>query len=110
MPFEIIRNDITHMRVDAIVNTANPRPMIGSGVDAAIHAKAGPMLLAARKLIGVMNTGEARMTPGFKLPCKHVIHEERTIPTAKEETVLNMETVVSQEETIYICGNRGIGI
>lgn len=74
MPFEIIRNDITNMRVDAIVNTANPRPVIGSGVDAAIHAKAGPMLLAARKLIGIMNTGEARVTPGFKLPCKHVIH------------------------------------
>ena len=74
MPFEIIRNDITHMQVDAIVNTANPRPVIGSGVDAAVHAKAGPMLLAARKLIGVMNTGEARATPGFRLPCKHVIH------------------------------------
>lgn len=74
MPFEIIRNDITHMRVDVIVNTANPRPVIGSGVDAAIHAKAGPMLLAARKLIGVMNTGEARVTPGFRLPCKHVVH------------------------------------
>ena len=74
MPFEIIRNDITNMCVDAIVNTANPRPVIGSGVDAAVHAKAGPMLLAARKLIGVMNTGEARATPGFRLPCKHVIH------------------------------------
>lgn len=74
MPFEIIRNDITNMRVDAIVNTANPRPMIGSGVDAAIHAKAGPMLLVARKVIGTMNTGEACITPGFKLPCKHVIH------------------------------------
>ena len=74
MPFEIIRNDITHMQVDAIVNTANPRPVIGSGVDAAVHAKAGPLLLAARKVIGVMNTGEARVTPGFRLPCRHVIH------------------------------------
>lgn len=74
MPFEIVRNDITNMRVDAIVNTANPRPVIGSGVDAAVHAKAGPMLLAARKLIGIMNTGEARITLGFGLPCKHVIH------------------------------------
>lgn len=74
MPFEIIRNDITSMRVDAIVNTANPRPVIGSGVDAAIHAKAGPLMLAARKVIGTMNTGEACVTPGFKLPCKHVIH------------------------------------
>lgn len=74
MPFEIIRNDITNMAVDAIVNTANPRPVIGSGVDAAIHAKAGPMLLAARKVIGTMNTGEACVTPGFRLPCKRVIH------------------------------------
>ena len=74
MPFEIIRNDITKMRVDAIVNTANPRPVIGSGVDAAVHAKAGPMLLVARKLIGTMNTGDACVTPGFRLPCKHVIH------------------------------------
>ena len=74
MPFEIIQNDITHMQVDAIVNTANPRPAIGSGVDAAVHAKAGPMLLTARKLIGIMNTGEVRVTPGFRLPCKHVIH------------------------------------
>ncbi len=74
MPFEIVRNDITNMRVDAIVNTANPRPVIGSGVDAAIHAKAGPLMLAARKVIGTMNTGEACVTPGFRLPCKHVIH------------------------------------
>ena len=74
MPFEIVRNDITNMRVDAIVNTANPRPVIGSGVDAAIHAKAGPLMLAARKVIGTMNIGEACVTPGFRLPCKHVIH------------------------------------
>ena len=74
MPFEIVRNDITAMRVDAIVNTANPRPVIGSGVDAAVHAKAGPMLLAARKMIGVMRIGEARVTSGFKLPAGHVIH------------------------------------
>lgn len=74
MPFEIVRNDITNMRVDAIVNTANPSPVIGSGVDAAIHAKAGPMLLAARKLIGIIRPGEACVTPGFGLPCKCVIH------------------------------------
>lgn len=74
MPFEIVRNDITNMHVDAIVNTANPRPMIGSGTDAAIHAKAGPKLLEARKKIGTMNTAEACITPGFDLPAKYVIH------------------------------------
>lgn len=74
MPFEIVRNDIVNMQVDAIVNTANPRPRIGSGTDAAIHGKAGPMLLAARKLIGAMEPGEARITPGFQLPARYVIH------------------------------------
>ena len=74
MPFEIVRNDITNMQVDAIVNTANPRPVIGSGTDAAVHAKAGPMLLHARRLHGVLKTGEVFMTPGFRLPAKHVIH------------------------------------
>ena len=47
MPFEIVRNDITNMAVDAIVNTANPKSVIGSGTDAGIHAKAGPALLQA---------------------------------------------------------------
>lgn len=72
MPFEVVRNDITNMRVETIVNTANPRSVIGSGVDAAIHAKAGLLMLAACKLIGTMNTGEACVTPGFKLSCKDV--------------------------------------
>ena len=48
MPFEIVRNDIVNMQVDAIVNTANPNPVIGSGVDSVIHKKAGRQLLAAR--------------------------------------------------------------
>lgn len=74
MPFEIIRNDITHMRVDAIVNTANPRPVIGSGTDAAIHMAAGPELLKCRKEIGFIDTGKTVITPGFRLPSKYVIH------------------------------------
>lgn len=52
MPFEIVRNDITKMRVDAIVNSANPLVAIGRGVDSAIHTAAGPELLEARKEIG----------------------------------------------------------
>ena len=74
MPFEIVRNDIVQMRVDAIVNTANPRAVVGSGTDAAIHAAAGPELLEARKKIGRIAVGQAAVTPGFGLDAKYVIH------------------------------------
>lgn len=74
MPFEIVRNDITNMRVDAIVNTANPRPVIGLGTDSMIHEKAGPELLIARQAIGSIDVGCAAITPAFKLHAKHVIH------------------------------------
>lgn len=74
MPFEIVRNDITNMRVDAIVNTANPRPVIGLGTDSAIHEKAGPQLLQARQCIGHIDAGCAAITPAFRLSAKYVIH------------------------------------
>lgn len=73
MPFEIVRNDIVNMQVDAVVNTANPNPVIGSGVDSGIHKKAGPELLAARKKIGCIDFGDAVITPGFGLDAKYVI-------------------------------------
>ena len=74
MPFQIIRNNIAEVETDAIVNTANPRPMIGSGTDAAIHEKAGPELLEARKKIGTIPVGQCALTPGFGLSAKWVIH------------------------------------
>ena len=74
MPFEIVRNDITKMVVDAIVNTANPRPVIGSGTDSMIHEKAGPRLLEARQQIGDIACGNAVATPAFDLQAKYVIH------------------------------------
>ncbi|MGN0977339.1 MAG: macro domain-containing protein [Faecousia sp.] len=74
MPFEIVRNDITNMQVDAIVNTANPKPVIGYGVDAGIHRKAGPRLLEARQKIGPIPVGNTAITPGFDLSAKYVIH------------------------------------
>ena len=74
MPFEIVRNDITNMCVDAIVNTANPRPVIGSGTDSMIHEKAGPDLLAARQKVGDIDRGRAVITPAFNLKAKYVIH------------------------------------
>ena len=74
MPFEIIRNNIVNTYADVIVNTANPQPVIGSGVDSAIHQAAGPALLEARRQIGDISMGEARITPAFDLHAKYVIH------------------------------------
>ena len=74
MPFAIVRNDITNMHVDAIVNTANPRPVIGLGTDSRIHEKAGPGLLAARQKIGAIDAGCAAVTPAFGLQAQYVIH------------------------------------
>ena len=74
MPFEIVRNDITKMAVDAIVNTANPRAVIGLGTDSMIHEAAGPGLLQARQEIGYIDMGQAAITPAFNLQAKYVIH------------------------------------
>lgn len=74
MPFEIVRNDIVNMKVDAIVNTANPRPIIGAGTDKAVHDKAGARLLLARKEIGDIAIGTSKITPAFDLDANYVIH------------------------------------
>lgn len=74
MPFEIVRNDIVKMQVDAVVNTANPHPVVGTGVDTAIHNAAGPELLKAREEIGDIKVCEAVATPAFDLPARYVIH------------------------------------
>lgn len=74
MPFEIVRNDITNMQVDAIVNTANPRPIIGSGTDTMVHQKAGPRRLLAWQKIGDIARGSAAITPAYNLNAQYVIH------------------------------------
>ena len=75
MPFQIIRNDITKVTADVIVNTANPEPKFMAGTDAAIYRAAGvEKLLAERKKIGNIAPGDVAVTPAFNLPAKYIIH------------------------------------
>lgn len=80
MPFQIVRNDITKMHVDAIVNTANPMPGYGAGIDSAVYEAAGKdKLLAKRHEIGAIDRGTSVITDGYNLPAKYIIH---TVGTA----------------------------
>lgn len=75
MPLKIVRNDITKMHVDAIVNTANEHPVYGEGTDRAVYEAAGAaQLLEARRSIGFLSEGEVAVTPGFQLPAHYIFH------------------------------------
>jgi len=108
MALEVIIADITTLQVDAIVNAANERLRGGGGVDGAIHRAAGPQLLEACRQYAHCATGEVRVTPGFRLPAKHVIHavgpvwrdgregEDELLASAYRNALLAAESLAAQ--------------
>ena len=103
MPFKIVRNDITKMTTQAIVNTANEQPVIGAGCDTAVYQAAGwEKLLAYRKEhIGTVPEGDAFLTPGFALPAEYIIHA--VSPLYKQGSP-------EEEEKLRSCYSRSLAI
>lgn len=103
MPFKIVRNDITKMRCDAIVNTANTKPIIGSGCDYAVYKAAGKRRLSEyrEKNIGEVPEGDVFLTPGFRLPARYIIHAV---------SPLYIDGVHGEEEKLRDCYRKSLSL
>ena len=117
MPFKIIKNDITKVKADAIVNTVNPNVIIGEGVEYAIYNAAGKdELLKAREKLGYMPPGEVGITPAFKLDAKYIIHVSSPVWTGgwygerPPESVFTKETILLTDcymKALYMAAKNG---
>ena len=103
MPLKIVRNDITKMNTEAIVNTANDQPTVGTGCDYAVYEAAGydELLAYRKKIIGPVKEGDVFLTPGFGLPAKYIIH-------AVSPLYINGEN--GEEELLRSCYRKSLAL
>jgi O-acetyl-ADP-ribose deacetylase (regulator of RNase III) len=105
---DIVVADITTLDVDAIVNAANTSLLGGGGVDGAIHRAAGPELLAECRTLNGCNTGDAKITGGYRLPARHVIHAVGPVWSRKREEECDQLLASCYRASLALAAQRGM--